>query len=174
MFRRLFQQTLRMWLACAGLAVPALAGGGGAGSPRPEYRITHWTVENGLPQNSVKTLAQTLDGYLWIGTLKGLVRFDGVRFKVFDHNNTPEMTQDAIEDLALDASDGGLWIGAGDGLLHYQDYRFERYGAERGIRVGVGNFCPAQSGGVWFSPGGGQVGLARAGSVQLREFGPDR
>src|ERR1039457_5276617 len=140
MFRRSIEQTLWVWLACAGLVVPSWAAvgeraltpalshpmGEGSSPAGTQYRITHWTVENGLPQNSIKVLAQTRDGYLWIGTLKGLVRFDGVRFKVFDHNNTPEMTQDDINDLALDASDGGLWIGAGDGLLHYQDYRFER------------------------------------------------
>jgi signal transduction histidine kinase/ligand-binding sensor domain-containing protein len=189
MIRRCFHEVLLVWLGCAGLVGPAQVGMCSSASlttgkngdavervptdSRPEYRITHWTAENGLPQNSIKALAQTRDGYLWIGTLKGLVRFDGVRFKVFDHNNTPEMKEDAINDLALDAADGGLWIGTGDGLLRYQDHRFERYGAERGFRGGVGNFCPAQSGGVWFSPGWGQVGLARAGSVQLREFGPD-
>src|ERR1044072_9453475 len=63
-------------------------------STLPHYRVTRWTSENGLPQSSIMALVQSRDGYLWIGTLKGLVRFDGVKFKVFDHNNTPEMTHD--------------------------------------------------------------------------------
>jgi ligand-binding sensor domain-containing protein len=46
-------------------------------------------VENGLPQSIVKGMAQTPDGYLWIATLDGLARFDGVRFNVLNKNNTP-------------------------------------------------------------------------------------
>ena len=48
-----------------------------------------WQAEHGLPQNSILSLAQTPDGYLWVGTQEGLVRFDGVRFTVFDETNTP-------------------------------------------------------------------------------------
>src|ERR1019366_4323633 len=126
MIRCRFQQVSLVALALTGVWVLARAE-----EVRPahatglDYRVTHWTAENGLPQNTIKALTQTRDGYLWIGTLKGLVRFDGVRFKVFDHNSTPEMKQDAINDLALDAADGGLWIGTGDGLLHYRDHPFE-------------------------------------------------
>jgi ligand-binding sensor domain-containing protein len=126
-----------------------------------------------LPQNSIKALAQTRDGYLWIGTLRGLARFDGVRFKVFDHGNVPAMKHDAINDLAVDAADGGLWIGTGEGLLYYRDHRFERYGGDQGINDPVGNLCAARSGGVWFSCRWGQVGFARAGRVQWHEFGPN-
>ena len=187
MCRRLFQQALWVGLAFAGLVVPAQVGTCSTASvttrkngdavervptdSRREYRITHWTAENGLPQNSIKALAQTRDGYLWIGTLKGLARFDGVRFKVFDHGDTPEMTHDSINDLAVDAADGGLWIGTGDGLLYYRDHRFERYGAEHGIKAGVGNLCVAPPGGVWFACRWGQVGFAYASHVQWREFG---
>ena len=47
------------------------------------YIIETWQTEQGLPQNTVTSIAQTRDGYLWIGTLNGLARFDGVQFKVF-------------------------------------------------------------------------------------------
>jgi ligand-binding sensor domain-containing protein len=135
----------------------------GSAASEPRDRVTRWTVENGLPQNSIKALAQTRDGYLWLGTLKGLVRFDGVRFKLFDHSNTPEMTHDSINDLAVNEKDGGLWIGTGGGLLHYRDHQFERYGPEEGVPGPVGPFCPAREGGVWFSPQPGRVALARGG-----------
>src|SRR6266850_3333778 len=82
---------------------------------QPEYTVTRWSAERGLPQNSIKALLQTHDGYLWVGTLNGLARFDGVRFKVFDHNNTPEMTHDSINELVEDLKDGSLWIGTGAG-----------------------------------------------------------
>ncbi len=48
-----------------------------------QYRFDHWTADNGLPQNSVRDIVQTRDGYLWLTTFDGLVRFDGVRFTVF-------------------------------------------------------------------------------------------
>src|ERR1041385_3980938 len=134
MSRRIFLQALWVWMTCVGLLVLPCVGAGGAEpvtlslshqmregntASEPRYRVTHWTAENGLPQNTIKALVQTRDGYLWLGTLKGLVRFDGMRFKVFDHNSTPEMTHDSINDLAVDEKDGGLWIGTGDGLLRY-------------------------------------------------------
>jgi len=49
-----------------------------------------WLTENGLPQNTVHAIAQTPDGYIWIGTEEGLARFDGVKFTVFDKQNTPD------------------------------------------------------------------------------------
>ncbi|MBA4121932.1 MAG: hypothetical protein H0X72_05660 [Acidobacteria bacterium] len=49
-----------------------------------QYRFDSWTADNGLPQNSVYSIQQTPDGYLWLTTLDGLVRFDGVKFTVFN------------------------------------------------------------------------------------------
>ncbi len=49
-----------------------------------QYVHEAWTTENGLPQNSVTSILQTRDGYLWFGTQEGLVRFDGIRFTVFN------------------------------------------------------------------------------------------
>jgi signal transduction histidine kinase len=172
MFLHRFQRVLLAWLALASLMGLVLAAAASpAGEAELQYRVTRWTVENGLPQSSIKALAQTRDGYLWVGTLKGLARFDGVRFKVFDHNNTPEMTHDSINDLAVDAKDGGLWIGTGDGLLCYRDHKFDRYGRQEGIPGPAGNFCASPEGGVWFPPQAGQVALARGGRVQTWKFG---
>jgi signal transduction histidine kinase len=56
---------------------------------RPAYQIDHYTAENGLPQNSVKSLLYTPQGFLWFTTEMGLVCFDGISFKVFDKSNTP-------------------------------------------------------------------------------------
>jgi signal transduction histidine kinase len=59
---------------------------------RPTYRIDHYTAENGLPQNSVKSLLYTPQGFLWFTTEMGLVCFDGIVFKTFDKSNTPVRT----------------------------------------------------------------------------------
>ena len=65
--------------------VPAAVAGSGSG----DYLSDVWTSENGLPDDSVTAIAQTPDGYLWVGTYNGLARFDGVRFVTFDPANTP-------------------------------------------------------------------------------------
>ncbi len=76
----------------------------------PRHAVSRWEMKDGLPLNKVRALAQTPDGYLWVGTLNGLARFDGVRFRVFDAANTPALRHDGIESLAVDAQ-GRLWIG---------------------------------------------------------------
>ena len=84
-----------------------------------------WEVDNGLPQNSVRALAQTSDGYIWVGTDDGLARFDGVSFTIYDKSNVASFGGgDAIRALQTDSS-GVLWIGTlGSGLVKYQDGTF--------------------------------------------------
>ncbi|HEY3762538.1 MAG TPA: two-component regulator propeller domain-containing protein [Verrucomicrobiae bacterium] len=86
-----------------------------AGTAR-DYLTHVWTSENGLPDNSVTAIAQTPDGYLWIGTFNGLARFDGVRFVTFDPANTPALLHAHIRHLYVD-SQGTLWINTYDGSL---------------------------------------------------------
>jgi signal transduction histidine kinase/ligand-binding sensor domain-containing protein len=87
-----------------------------------------WTTENGLPQNSVHAIFQSRDGYLWIATEGGIARFDGVEFKVFQHENTPALTRDDICCFAQTADPSTLWIGTADGVLRYSSGSFRRYG----------------------------------------------
>jgi signal transduction histidine kinase/ligand-binding sensor domain-containing protein len=86
-----------------------------------------WTTENGLPQNSVHAIFQSRDGYLWIATEGGIVRFDGVEFKVFQHENTPAITSDDICCFVQAAEPGAVWIGTSDGVLRYSAGSFRRY-----------------------------------------------
>ena len=131
MFQRVQVPTLLIGLGCVGFSGLAESLEGIATPVKgQQYRVRCWTSEDGLPQNAVKALAQTRDGYLWVGTLKGLARFDGVRFTLSDHNNTPELAHDSINALAADLRAGGLWIGTGSGLLYYGDHRFRRFGTE--------------------------------------------
>src|SRR5437773_10689320 len=83
--------------------------------PSP-YRIDSWSGEDGLPQSSVTAIAQTRDGYLWLGTFGGLTRFDGSRFKVFDTGRTTRLPRSRVLSLFEDRR-GALWIGTEDGLL---------------------------------------------------------
>lgn len=90
------------------------------------YSVRVWQTEDGLPENLVSSAAQTKDGYLWFGTLSGLVRFDGERFRVFNSTNTPELPDRRVVRLFED-SQGTLWIGHEAGhVSRYRQGRFER------------------------------------------------
>jgi signal transduction histidine kinase/ligand-binding sensor domain-containing protein len=120
------------------------------------WEARRWTVEDGLPQNTVTSLAQTPDGYLWIGTFGGLVRFDGSRFEVFDLTTTPELWSNRINALCTDAR-GRLWIAAGD-LIIYEEGSFRSAGRSWDARHRDVRALAADSNGhVWI----GGLGVAR-------------
>ncbi len=92
-----------------------------------------WKVEDGLPQNSIQAILQTRDGYLWLGTQEGLVRFDGVRFAVFNKRSVKALKSNYILTLFED-SHGNLWIGTnGGGLTRYKDNRFQTFTRKEGL-----------------------------------------
>ena len=105
-----------------------------------QYGRQVWQTDSGLPQNTVHCILQTSDGYLWLGTEGGLVRFDGIDFVTFDSENTPQIKSDIIYDLLEDRS-GALWIATSGGLLRYQAASFQAYTMASGL--------PADT--VWFS-----------------------
>ncbi len=109
----------------AAVLVGLLASGGSASALAPDKsprQFPHkaWQTADGLPQNSVLFLAQTPDGYLWGSTWEGLVRFDGVRFTVFNKANTPALQSRNVQDLAV-SRDGSLWIALEKGLVRMRD-----------------------------------------------------
>lgn len=98
-----------------------------------QYRFSSWTTDNGLPQNSINDVRQTPDGYLWLTTFDGLVRFDGVRFTVFDKGNSPGISSNRFLRMYEDAQ-GDLWAGTEEGgVVHYHQGRFTSYGKEQGL-----------------------------------------
>lgn len=109
-----------------------------AGTSR-DYLVHSWQTDDGLPQNWVTSIAQTPDGYLWVGTrYGGLGRFDGLRFVHFNLQNTPGLLDMQIERLAVD-SEGALWIATTDqSVTAMRDGRFElfrRPRAETELRI---------------------------------------
>jgi ligand-binding sensor domain-containing protein len=90
-------------------------------------------TDEGLPQNSLSSIIQTRDGYLWLTTFDGLVRFDGVRFTVFDKSNIKGLSTNRFTSLYEDR-DGTLWAGMGDGgLMLYRDGVFTFYSTADGL-----------------------------------------
>ncbi len=97
-----------------------------------EFGHQAWTTENGLPQNTVQAIVQTQDGYLWIGTQEGLVRFDGLNFAVFDKENTPAFKSNDIRFLRPDKQ-GRLWISTSYGLVCRHNGQFTSYTINEGL-----------------------------------------
>ena len=122
---------LRTGIAILVLQISAFAAATGS-----EYSHRVWRIEDGLPQNRIRALCQTPDGYLWVGTAEGLARFDGVRFTIFDRSNAPALHDDGILALRV-ARDGSLWIGTeGGGLVRYKDGVFLPFGLSEGLTNG--------------------------------------
>jgi ligand-binding sensor domain-containing protein/signal transduction histidine kinase len=110
------------------LAIDALS----AGSEEWNYTIRSWQSQDGLPEETVQAFAQTSDGYLWVGTSGGLLRFDGARFRLFAHENTPAFGENSVFCL-LATRDGRLWIGTdGSGLIEWRNGAFHAYPAAQG------------------------------------------
>lgn len=91
-----------------------------------------WSTEEGLPQSSVHSVVQSGDGYLWIGTEGGLVRFDGVSFRVYGRGTDKAFVSDDICCLVADGADG-LWVGTADGVVRMVDHTFQRFGVGEGL-----------------------------------------
>jgi signal transduction histidine kinase/ligand-binding sensor domain-containing protein len=124
--------TSRAILPAACAIVCALA----APSASAQYRFDSWTTDNGLPENSVNSIVQTGDGYLWLATFGGLVRYDGMNFKVFTPGNTRGLTTSRFLDLH-DTGDQGLWITTeNQGLTRYRDGVFTTYTRTEGLPAG--------------------------------------
>ncbi len=96
------------------------------------YGRQAWGMENGLPQNTVQALVQTKDGFVWLGTEVGLVRFDGTGFQVFDRNSSPALPGNDIRCLFA-AEDGALWVGTSDGLAEWKDGAVNAFTTKQGL-----------------------------------------
>jgi ligand-binding sensor domain-containing protein len=135
------------------------------------FTIDTWTVDEGLPQNSVLSIAQTGDGYLWLGTLNGLARFDGTRFRVFDENNTPSFNSSRVIKLLGDSADN-LWVGTEPGGLYIisPDGRFSVASLAGGRETAGGRPLSAvedRSGAVWLYTEDGRLGRYTRGSMDV-------
>ena len=98
-----------------------------------QYRFDALNTSNGLPQNTIRAVHQTRDGYLWLTTFDGLVRYNGARFEVFNKANSKGINSNRFLSLYEDV-DGTLWIGTEDGgLTHYANGRFRTYTSDDGL-----------------------------------------
>jgi len=118
-------------------------------TPLSSYGRQAWVMENGLPQNTVQALVQTRDGFVWLGTEVGLVRFDGTGFQVFDRNSTPALPGSDVRCL-LATKDGALWIGTSEGLARWKDGAVTAFTTKDGLLAsGIRGLSESRNGIVW-------------------------
>ncbi|MGA2786577.1 MAG: two-component regulator propeller domain-containing protein, partial [Verrucomicrobiota bacterium] len=152
-------------LLCVGLLIFAAPAGVADPSDSP-FIVDVWTSKEGLPENAVISVIQTRDGYLWLGTLNGLVRFDGNHFTVFNEYNTPGLNSDRIVYLFED-SHTNLWVGTDTaGLVLVKDgnvksFDIGRAGQEERIVYAYEDL----SGCVWFYTADGRTSRFQDGRM---------
>jgi ligand-binding sensor domain-containing protein/signal transduction histidine kinase len=155
---------------CASLLLAISLLGGTVFALDPHRAITQyshdvWLTKDGLPQSSVQAILQTRDGYLWFGTEEGLVRFDGVRFAVF--NTQSGMKHNRIEAL-YEGNDGSLWISTWNGVTRLQNGKFTDYTTTNGLPGEVIlAFCETGDGNLWL---GSSSGIKRLKNGQIISY----
>jgi ligand-binding sensor domain-containing protein/signal transduction histidine kinase len=153
-----------MWMVCgraigyavAGFALLFAVAPGFALDPHQSlrhYGYQSWQTDNGLPQNTVHAVLQTRDGYIWLATEAGLVRFDSIRFTIFTHKDTPQLGSDLVYSLLEDRS-GALWIGTASGVTRYRNGSFQSF-ADGGPASTVWSLYADRDGAIWALGAGG-------------------
>jgi len=132
---------------------------------------TSWSYTEGAP-GEVHALAQTTDGYLWLGTATGLFRFDGIRFQSFKPQSSQAFPQRNVASLFA-APDGGLWVGYSFGGISFiKNGAVTDYGEEQGLPSrAVVAFARDRQGTIWIAAG--KDGLARLDGSRWRRVGTD-
>jgi signal transduction histidine kinase/ligand-binding sensor domain-containing protein len=138
----------------------------------PGFEFDIWQTEQGLEQNPVTSVVQTSDGYLWVGTYTGLLRYDGVRVVVFDSGNTPDLHNSRVTSLFEDRHHT-LWIGHESGeltRLSGGEFRAERIANWPGGTVEAIN--ADENGDLWLLTNAGSLVRLRDGKSADPPGGP--
>jgi signal transduction histidine kinase/streptogramin lyase len=141
-----------------------------SGSTRPIHQFAHrtWAAQDGAP-TEIRLLAQTGDGYLWLGTVSGLVRFDGVRFVPFQPRGNDTLPTSGVRALK-EGRDGTLWVVWETGAVsHLVNGRLTNYGVQDGLAPAF-QIAESSRGEV---VAGTEVGLARLANGKWKDVGSE-
>ena len=117
------------------------------------YLEDKWDISDGIPSNTVLSINQTPDGYLYVGTSKGLVKYDGVKFSIVRFAGKEKIYSQEIRDLFVDG-EGTLWIGSKAGLIsyRYKTGQFKTFTKDDGIiGDGIRRIKDDMKGNTWIS-----------------------
>ena len=135
-----------------------------------QYSRTTWTQQDGLPQDTIRTITQTADGYLWLGTDEGLARFDGYEFTIFSKSDGA-LPSNSITALAA-TPDGSLWIGTSNGLTQYRNKMFHTFTTRSGLPDdAIINLYVDHTGTLWIVAG---IHLSRYHDGKFTNYAPGR
>lgn len=129
--------------------------------------LDKWDNSTGLPQNSVTTILQTRDGFIWMGTEEGFVKFDGLRFKLFDDSTLP-LENHSTKFISEDVRATAVWVGTdGGGLLNlnYQTEDFKVFDTKSGMPDNTINSGTQTDDGIFYA------GTAKAGVAVIKNDG---
>ena len=113
-----------------------------------QYAHTAWRVRDGIFNGAPNAITQTTDGYIWIGTLGGLVRFDGLRFVPWSPPDGQSLFASKSIFSLLPAKDGSLWIGTGTNLAHLKDGVVTNYTDALGR---INSIVEDRDGSIWYT-----------------------
>jgi len=133
------------------------------GNSVKSYLIDRWSSDDGLPQNSILSIVQTPDGYLWMGTQEGLSRFNGKSFTNFDPYNTPEIPNNRVVSLFIDPV-GKLWFGTDEGLVNLKNGVFTNPTSKFDLNM-INSITPRDRSSLWIGTRGRGVYLMNAGRL---------
>jgi PAS domain S-box-containing protein len=131
-----------------------------------QYAHTAWKIRDGFAKGSIIAIAQTPDGYLWLGTAFGLYRFDGVRNVVWQPPPDQQLPSNTITKLVV-ARDGTLWIGTWSGLVSWKNGQLTQYAELAGLHIFA--LVEGDEGSIWAGTSGppdGKLCEIRDGSVR--------
>ncbi len=115
-----------------------------------ELAISRWSVDEGLPVDTLTDILETRDGYLWIASYGGLFRFDGLQFTVFDKRTQPGLASNGFHRLA-EGPDGSLWVGTqGGGLWRFRAGELLPLPEANRLRYTVRSIAIDEDGWLWF------------------------
>ena len=135
--------------------------------PVTAYRHEVWQEDQGLLHSTINSVLQARNGYLWLATFYGLVRFDGVRFTVFDTVNTPAIQANRVRALAEDR-DGTIWLATAKGLSQLRDGAFsmfplgDRFAGDQILTIAAGN-----GGEMWFATTAAGLCRIKDGRIEI-------
>jgi PAS domain S-box-containing protein len=114
-----------------------------------QYGVQVWTTAQGLPSNAVNAVLQSRDGYLWLGTEDGLVRFDGTQFTLYDRSTVPAFKVSDVTAL-VETPSGVLYAATTGGVIRFKNGLFTRFGREQGLgEERVWAICGDGGEGLW-------------------------
>lgn len=154
------------------LAAACVAAGGapGAEAQAPAMAFARWGAEQGLPSNIALDITQTRDGYLWLASYEGIVRFDGVAFRVFNESDIPGLARASFWQVAVDST-GTLW-GASErgGLVRYAGGRWTVFRTGDGLKSDkVTSLLPDTGNVLWV---GTRAGVSRVRNGRIEPLPP--